>query len=74
VAALAPLACCLSAYTKLRGDLGPADPEVNCTVDESIEFRLGCIPRRTRAPKPLQDLSPGSRGRALLRNRRIHRF
>jgi hypothetical protein len=47
---------------KLRGDLGPADPEVNCTFDESIEFRLGCIPRRTSAPKALRDLAPDRAG------------
>lgn len=60
VAALMPLARCLPGHAELRGNLRPADSELNCTVDERVKLRLGPVPLNSNAPDSLQDLSRGA--------------
>jgi hypothetical protein len=48
-AALMPLARCLPGHAKLGGYLRPANPEVDCTLDERVKLRLGAIPLNSNA-------------------------
>jgi hypothetical protein len=56
LAALIPLARRLSGYSKLRDNFGPADPEVDCAVDERVKLCLGPVPLNSNTLKSLQDL------------------
>jgi hypothetical protein len=73
VAALMPLARCLSGHTKLRGNFRPADPEADCRIDERVKLRLGPVPLDSNALDSLQDLCQGALGRLLLGARGLHR-
>ena len=56
MATLIPLASCLPRYTKLRGNFGPADPEVDCVIDKRIKLRICVIPRTPGTLESLQDV------------------
>jgi hypothetical protein len=51
MAALVSLACCLSGNAKLCGNLRPADPEVDCTVDEGVKLGLCRVARQCHVVK-----------------------
>jgi hypothetical protein len=51
--ALVSLPCSLPGDTELLGDLGPADAEVDSTVDECIELGLRFVSCRSTAFEPL---------------------
>jgi hypothetical protein len=69
-----PLARCLSGHTKLRGYLRPANPEVDCTVDERVKLRLGPVTLNPNALDSLQDLCRGALDRLLRGAYSLHRI
>ena len=74
MAALVPLPRGLPGYTKLYGDLGPADSEVDGVVDECIKCGLRLVPCRLTALESLQHLRHGPLGSRLLGSGNIHRL
>jgi hypothetical protein len=73
MAALVALPCCLPGDTESDGNLGPADTEADCAVDDGVQLCLCRVSRRSGASELLQDLSPGRLGVRLRRARGVHR-